>query len=254
MSDSHINPQDYLDYYTSTKGITVEEIGVAPLVVISWSEKVITSLAEKADASFQENWMGGLTNCLYTNKSLDPGISFFNSMIGASATVMFMEELIACGARMFIGLGWAGSLQPSLPAGSLILPNDCISEEGTSAHYKSDKPALADSSLKAALLQSAEEVDVRVSSGTQWSTDAPYREPKDMIERFAGQGVLGVDMETSAMYALGAFRDVRVCSILVISDELFTDWNPRFSSDEVAAGLKGAEKIILKAIGNLDSL
>lgn len=33
--------------------------------------------------------------------------------------VMIMEEMIACGARVFLGLGWAGSLQETATVGTM---------------------------------------------------------------------------------------------------------------------------------------
>jgi hypothetical protein len=42
-------------------------------------------------------------------------------------------------------------------------------------------------------------------------------------------------METSAMYALGRFRGVRVCNLLVISDELWQAWRPAFRTPELHA-------------------
>ena len=48
------------------------------------------------------------------------------------------------------------------------------------------------------------------------------RETLDKITNYHNQGVLGVDMETSAMYTLGQVRNVEVCNLLVVSDEL---WN-----------------------------
>jgi len=248
MSKAHISPEDYINYYVSTRGISIEDIGVAPIVVISWSAGVVKSLAEQAGAIRQKHWMGGDLNCLYTKGDFGQGVSFLHSMVGAPATVMLMEELIACGARAFIGLGWAGSLQPNITAGSLILPTNCISEEGTSAHYHSEVKPTANKNLKSGLLNAADSLNYNITVGKQWTTDAPYRELKEKVNRYAKLGVLGVEMETSAMYALGAFRGVKVCNLLTISDELFADWNPKFSSDEVSKGTNRAKEIILEAL------
>lgn len=45
--------------------------------------------------------------------------------------------------------------------------------------------------------------------GTIWTTDAPYRETRTKVRRLAAEGVLGVEMETSAVYALARFRGAR---------------------------------------------
>ena len=166
---------------------------------------------------------------------------------------MIMEEMIACGARTFMGLGWAGSLQPDLPVGSFIIPTTCISEEGTSAHYlgHGKKPVAnlkADQILAQALESAAKKAGVSTRPGPQWTTDAPYRERRDKVRSFRQAGILGVDMETSAMYALARFRGVRVCNLLVISDVLGSEWQLGFGTDLLQAANEIAQEVVLESI------
>lgn len=55
-------------------------------------------------------------------------------------------------------------------------------------------------------------------------------------------------METSAMYALGQFRDMEVCNLLIVSDELWKDWNPAFGSDELREAGKLGMRIIRRSL------
>jgi len=66
------------------------------------------------------------------------------------------------------------------------------------------------------------------------------------IEAYRRRGILGVDMETSAMYTLGRVRGVEVCNLLVVSDELWHDWRPAFGSTELADATQRAERVILR--------
>ena len=59
--------------------------------------------------------------------------------VGAPQAVMILEKLIALGARRVIFLGWTGGLNPALSPGDLILPDEAISEEGTSRHYSDER-------------------------------------------------------------------------------------------------------------------
>jgi len=88
-------------------------------------------------------------------------------------------------------------------------------------------------------------------TGPLWTTDAPYREMVTTIENYRLRDILGVDMETSAMYALGVYRNVEVCNFLVVSDELWRDWRPAFGLPELREALKLAEEVILEAITTL---
>jgi purine-nucleoside phosphorylase len=71
---------------------------------------------------------------------------------------------------------------------------------------------------------------------------------KSKIAAFRQQGVLGVDMETSAMYALGKFRGVQVCNLLVISDEVHSEWKPAFGKEPVVQGTLLACDAVLQVL------
>jgi len=248
MSDAHINPEDYINYHASVKGITVAEIGVAPLVVVSWRGSVIKSLAEKCGAVAQEHWVYGADK-LFTSEADGQRVSFAHIRVGAATAVMEMEELIACGARTFLALGWTGSLQGDLPVGSLVIADSCIREEGTSAHYVAPEVSLrADPYLKTQLQESINALGLQATTGTVWSIDAPYRELKSKVNKYRAMGALGVEMETSAIYALGQFRNVRVCNLLVVSDEIREKWKPAFYSAELDAANKKAEDVLIECV------
>jgi uridine phosphorylase len=101
-------PQMYINHYAAQRGITVEEIGVAPVVVISWSPRVIETLIETLAASvgaqLAVHWPWVKHRRFYSGAIGDQRVSFAQVGIGASATVSEMEEMIACGARTFLGL------------------------------------------------------------------------------------------------------------------------------------------------------
>lgn len=86
------------------------------------------------------------------------------------------------------------------------------------------------------------------ATGAHWTTDAIYRESIDDINRHRDSGVLGVDMETSAMYALGLVQGVEVANVLAVSDELWHDWNPAFGTHILENSLEQACQIALTAV------
>jgi uridine phosphorylase len=252
--EERFTPQMFVDYYIAQQGISVEDIGVGPFVVVTWSKSMVESLAEMTGAQLSAHWFYHQRNPLYTTTIHEQRVSFLRVPVGAAGTVMMMEEMIACGARTILGLGLAGSLQPSAPVGTLLIPTKCICEEGTSNHYlEGQDTTSADPHLAEAMQLAAKDMEVEAVAGWQWTTDAPYRETRAKIKTYAEQGVLGVDMETSAMYALGQFRGVPVCNSLVVSDELWHDWRPAFGSVELSAATTRAEQMILRCLENLVS-
>ena len=125
-------------------------------------------------------------------------------------------------------------------------------EEGTSPLYVNDEVLLRpDADLARLLEDAAKEEGVSVFSGMHWTIDAPYRELVSKIEINRARGVMGVDMETSAMYALGIYRNVRVANLLVVSDEVWREWNPAFGSQELKDANDMAIKIIIRSLRSL---
>ncbi len=247
--DELIQPQMVIDRYVSGRGITVGDIGVAPTVVISWGYRIVQDLAEEIGARPSENWLYGDLQPFFTGEHHGTAVSLVGMPVGAPGTVMIMEELIACGADTFIGIGWAGSLQAHLTIGSLVIPTSCIREEGTSFHYlEEDVSVSPDDGLVELIELAAEGQGVAVFRGPQWTIDAPYRELKRKIALYRSRGVLGVDMETSAMYALGQYRGVRVCNLLVVSDVLGEEWTEAFGTEEVRRANKNAETLVLECL------
>jgi uridine phosphorylase len=240
-----ITPQMTIDYTVARHNITVEEIGVAPIVVVSWGYEVIQWMVDSIGAELAQHWIYGERRPLYTGQIQGQKVSLAHLPVGAPGTVMLMEEMIACGARIFLGLGWAGSLQPFAPVGSLLIPTTCIREEGTSSHYLEEEVIVtADDRLVQLLKGACQAEGLEVHVGPHWTIDAPYRELISKIEAYARQGVQGVDMETSAMYALGQYRHVRVANLLVVSDELWQAWRPAFGTPELRKASQQAQRVI----------
>lgn len=140
--------------------------------------------------------------------------------VGAPQAVMILEKLIVLGARRVILLGWTGGLSPGLSPGDLILPDEAISEEGTSRHYSDQLRPRPSSHLYEELQKALTEEGLSYKQGPVWTTDAPYRETIDKVRAFQSQGVLGVDMETSALFTVGAFRGIETAAMLIVSDDL----------------------------------
>lgn len=239
-------PQMYIDYHVRRLGIQIEDIGIASTVIITWFSDVRESLARSVNGQLLphapfRNVVSGFIESV--------PVTVVQCPIGAPGTIACMEELIVCGAKRFIGVGAAGSLQPQNPIGSLIIADTCVSDEGTSKHYDAANGTIhADANLRNVLAQSANKLGYHASVGTQWTIDAIYRESIETIELRRKSGVLGVDMETSAMYALGQFRGVQVANILAISDELWHEWNPAFGTELLREALDHACAAALEAI------
>jgi uridine phosphorylase len=176
-------------------------------------------------------------------------ITFLAPALGAPYAVMVMEKLIALGARMILALGWCGSLQTHLTIGDLVLPTATVSTEGTSRHYPlNGQPSDPDPGLCGILRQLLGASDNRWQEGLVWSTDGFYRETVPLVKCYQAQGVLGVDMEMAALFAVARFRQVPAAGLLVVSDELATwQWKPGYRSEPFRRARDQAVRLVLAA-------
>lgn len=207
----------------------------------------------KADLDLMLDLAGGNARRLRVNDffrvyQLDSGPVVAGWALGAPAAVMAAEKLFSLGVDKLLFTGWCGSLSPSAPAGSLILPQWAVSEEGTSAHYPVPRRPRAATDLIDALEAAAVRREVRPIRGPVWTTDAVYRETRAKIARYASEGVLAVEMETSALLAVAAFYRRRAAGLLVVSDEVHhSGWRPAFGSVKFKEARQKAAAVMLAA-------
>jgi uridine phosphorylase len=176
---------------------------------------------------------------LYYSKNNTSGISLVGPVIGAPYAAMILESLIAWGSRQVIFLGWCGSIDPHVRTGDIFIPDEAIIDEGTSRHYLGEDIRAVKPSAKLArvLHKTFTDRGVDTHKGSVWTTDAVFRETKAKIRHHQRDGILGVEMELSALLSVGHFRSINVAGVLVVSDELSTmKWQPGFKSSEFQKG------------------
>lgn len=169
---------------------------------------------------------------------------------GAPQAAVLMEKIFVLGVDRVLVLGWAGSLIQEIRAGDLVTVTGAVSDEGTSQHYPLDRTPRPDPDLTGclnnALHASGLDPD-RLHQGKIWTTDALYRETPAKIAARTKDGCVAVDMETSALLTVAAFRERSPAGLMVITDELGSgEWQPGFKTEEVAEARFKAAEIILK--------
>ena len=127
--------------------------------------------------------------------------------VGAPSAAAALENLYAAGVRTAVVFGTCGVLKADIGDCSVIIPDSALRCEGTSFHYvpASDEIAL-NGSYKEEFAQILNSLSVPYRTGKVWTTDAVYRETRNMIEKRRRQGCICVDMECSALAAVATFR------------------------------------------------
>ncbi len=188
-----------------------------------------------------------MISLLYLDRLPPDGFSVTGPFVGAPYAVMLLETLIAWGVRKIIFLGWCGAVSKKVKIGDIILPTSAVIDEGTSAHYgqKTTGVSRASSSLVSMIRQVLNQNKIDFQTGPIWTTDAVYRETRQLVERHQQDGTLAVEMELSALYSVAQFRGVALAGILVVSDELSSlDWRPGFKDERFVQGRRIACSVV----------
>lgn len=219
-----VNPED-----------TVQKVEHFPQVCVStFSREIVDRFAamEHAEVIAQLYNANGTTpvyKIVYRGKE----IAFYLSPVGAPACVCALEEIIAMGGRKFVFFGCCGVLDDRAVRGRLIAPAAAVRDEGTSYHYVLPGDEIApDPDASAVLTGCLKRCGYPFVTGKIWTTDAVYRETKELIRERRDAGCIGVDMEYSALLAAAEFRKVPLVQFFFGADSLDSEiWQQRDLTD-----------------------
>lgn len=247
----HFTPHAAIVHALSLHGRTLEESRLPNILLATFHTSIYRDLVKETSAE-QAPQTPPTVMTVAQGKVGETPVAVRKLGVGAPAAIATLEELIALGVHDILVVGTGGSLQPTLPIGSVILPTGAIREEGTSFHYVPAGVELGpDPTLAQALAEEVVTLGGVGAFGPVWTTDAPYREMRSKAQAYSAMGVLAVEMEASALFALARFRGVRLALIMTVSDELFHEWRPGFHTEELRAGQKLISRAALQVAARL---
>ena len=136
--------------------------------------------------------------------------------MGGVSTGIVVEELHHIGVTHMIRVGSAGAIQSHLAIGDLILVNGAVRDDGVShAYVRESYPAIPDTEVLLALVATVKKLDITYQVGLARSHESFYTDEEEAITKYwSSKGVLAADMETAALFTIGALRGVKTASIL----------------------------------------
>lgn len=235
--DAIFSPKDFILY---KKILKMCPKGKAPEAVIICYVKKLFDKIVKEHGSKKLDFFPGQFYLLKGTKNKVAITGRFG--IGSPVASVVMEELIALGVKKFINIGAAGTLQKNLKVGDIVLCDKAIRDEGTSHHYiKTSKYSFPSKTLTGEIKKYLDEKNIDYFVGPSWTIDAPYRETVKEARQYQKEGVLTVEMEASALFAVAKYRKVKIASLFAISDSIAElKWKPRFHGKKYR---KSIEKI-----------
>lgn len=152
--------------------------------------------------------------------------------VGAPGAAICAEEAIRGGAKILIRVGTAGSLQPHVQDGHLVVALGAVRAEGTTPRLLPlEFPALADPEVAASLFDGARKLGAVTHRGVVVTLDAFYQGVLDLgLDAYAQSGALAVEMECAAIFCVAQLRGARAGAILAIDGDARRaakgDYNP----------------------------
>ena len=197
----------------------VPERAVPPVCILEFDGDLTDWLVQTRLAKSFDSWACFHTT-MFAMEVEGVACGIIPRTIGGPYSVLIAEQLQAAGARIIIGLTSAGRLAPDLPLPCLVVATEAVRDEGTSYHYLGPTQEVTCPTAIAVHLErellAATGWDVR--SGKVWTTDEPYRETREQIDKWASENVLAVEMQTASLFAFGTARHAHVASIVMVSN------------------------------------
>lgn len=193
---------------------------VPKLCVLDPDGDLVDYLRETQQARPHPGWACYHTT-LFTWELNGVEIGIVGRAVGASFAVLVAEELFACGCQLLISITSAGQLREIAPAPYVVLIERALRDEGTSYHYlaPSDYSTL-NPALRSCILAGWDQASLPLYTGASWTTDAPFRETEAMIAWGCEQGLLAIEMETAALYALAEARHYSIVCFAHITNQM----------------------------------
>ena len=216
--------------YTEGAGIQYH-VGLAPgdvgrYVILPGDPKRCTKIAERFDeARLVADSREFVT---YTGFLDGEKVSVTSTGIGGPSASIALEELVNVGADTFVRVGTSGGMQTEVLGGDLVIATGAVRMEGTSREYAPvEFPAVADREVTNALVEAAEALGARFHVGVVQCKDSFYgqHQPEkhpvgaELLEKWDAwvkMGTLASEMESAALFITGAYRRVRVGTVLLV--------------------------------------
>jgi len=142
-------------------------------------------------------------------------------VVGAPFAVLVAEELFASGCQFLISITSAGQIISMGHPPYVVLIEKALRDEGTSYHYQPPSPySYLHPFLRDIICSAWNHTHVPLYAGASWTTDAPFRETEEMIAVCRKEGILAVEMEAAALYALASAKQYKIICFAHVTNQM----------------------------------
>jgi DeoD family purine-nucleoside phosphorylase len=177
-------------------------------------------------------------------------VSVQTTGMGCPSAAIVVEELVMLGAKSLLRVGTCGAYDPRMRLGDLVIATAAAPSDGTMLTYTEGLPyaPVASFDVVHAAFHEAEREGVRTFVGPVVSSDVFYHPERTLWQRWNRFGILGVEMESSALFTLAAMHSVRAGTLLTVSDTLHTAEFERISDAQLAEAVDAMARLGLETL------
>jgi len=152
-------------------------------------------------------------------------VSIMGSGMGMPSISIYAHELFDYyGVKQIIRVGTCGGLLADMQVGDLVLASAASTDSAMNRQRFSDWDfsAAADFDLLSRVHDLAVKKGLKIRTGNVFASDWFYHPDEAFIENVQKMGILALDMESAALYALAQQHGRRALTILSVSDVIPT--------------------------------
>lgn len=208
-STPHINP----------KGVDIAETVLLPGDPLRAKFIADTYLEDVVQFNSVRNMLG------FTGTYQGTPVSVMGSGMGMPSIGIYSYELINFfDARNVIRVGSIGAMQKDIDLYEIIVAASASTDSNFLEQYNlpGTYAPTASWTLLKAFMDEADRKGKKVHVGNILSSDVFYNADSTVNERWARMGVLGVEMESAALYSIAAYAGANALGVFTVSDNLFT--------------------------------
>ena len=161
----------------------------------------------------------------YTGYYKGKRVSIQGSGMGMGSLSIYAYELInTYNVKNLIRVGTCGAIQKDLALGQVLIAMSASGDSDANArvfkgmHYA----ATADFDLFYKAVETAKSLNIKTIQGPIFSTNTFYDDEPNRWDVWEQHGIIGVEMETQALYTLTKRLGAKGLSILTVSDNILT--------------------------------
>lgn len=215
---SLFTPENLLREARRQKGLAVEP--VPAICVLDPDGDLVDHLATTDRLHLHPTWACYHTLlATFVHEEIEYGI--IGRVVGAPFAVLVAEELFASGCKLLISITSAGQIVSMGHPPYVVLIEKALRDEGTSYHYlPPSRYSYLHPALRELVRTTWKHTLVPLHVGASWTTDAPFRETEAAIAACRAAGILAVEMEAAALYALAQAKQYDIICFAHVTNQM----------------------------------